>query len=428
MADFSEKIIEYRLKHFINIYKNQPKNVIIFGLNGHIGQIVNRLRSEHIDIIAIFDNNPLKQNKVYENISVKAPDGSLASNAYVIIASAYFDEMKSQLVDLEFDNRNIFDLLGGDSNNGRDLLEFDIINAECQLALNGYEVFKRIAGEKSRSCTLFLAPVGSVGDIYLLCLYFERFLVEKGIKEYTLAIPSRAGNKVARLFGYNSISISQEEADALIKYRLVMGAEQAQIYVLHCGYLHIRIPCFMLMYKKSTWIENYRSVLFELSDTRKKEFSWPKLTDAIVVKLKEIGFEPGRSVVISPYANTLAGLDVNFWKKLVRELQNKGFKCYTNVTASEKEIEGTGRLEIDIEYIVKVVEFAGYFIALRSGLCDIVSSANCKKIVLYTQEKFETIKVIDFYSLKQMGLCDDAVELEVTYDYDKDVKRVLDEL
>ena len=132
--------------------------------------------------------------------------------------------------------------------------------------------------------------------------------------------------------------------------------------------------------------------------------------------------------MISPYANTLAGLDVNFWKKLVRELQNKGFKCYTNVTASEKEIEGTGRLEIDIEYIVKVVEFAGYFIALRSGLCDIVSSANCKKIVLYTQEKFETIKVIDFYSLKQMGLCDDAVELEVTYDYDKDVKRVLDEL
>ena len=54
-----------------------------------------------------------------------------------------------------------------------------------------------------------------------------------------------------------------------------------------------------------------------------------------------------------------------------------------------------------------------------------VSSAACKKIILYTGEIFETIKVIDFYSLNKMGLCNDAVELEVTYSIKQDVKKVL---
>jgi hypothetical protein len=53
------------------------------------------------------------------------------------------------------------------------------------------------------------------------------------------------------------------------------------------------------------------------------------------------------------------------------------------------------------------------FIGVRSGLCDIISSAKCTKIILYEKEGlFYKSSQYDYFSLAKMGLCDDAIEIE----------------
>ena len=75
-------------------------------------------------------------------------------------------------------------------------------------------------------------------------------------------------------------------------------------------------------------------------------------------------------------------------------------------------------INISFKEIAAVLQYAGYLIGIRSGFMDITSGAECKKIVLYPQYIQEKVSSkwhrtdMEFSSLKSMGLCDDAVELE----------------
>ena len=63
------------------------------------------------------------------------------------------------------------------------------------------------------------------------------------------------------------------------------------------------------------------------------------------------------------------------------------------------------------------VERAGAVIAVRSGLCEVLSSAQCRKIVLYPKKaRLGAGTSRDFFSLSAMGLCSDALELECDAD------------
>jgi len=59
---------------------------------------------------------------------------------------------------------------------------------------------------------------------------------------------------------------------------------------------------------------------------------------------------------------------------------------------------------------ISIVEAAGIFIGLRSGLCDVISSAKAEKIIIYPDRVYQGGKYIDFYSLKNMGLSEEAEE------------------
>ncbi len=66
-----------------------------------------------------------------------------------------------------------------------------------------------------------------------------------------------------------------------------------------------------------------------------------------------------------------------------------------------------------------MLEYAGAFLALRSGLCDIISQAQCKKVVIY-ESGFNAARY-EYFSLNKMGLSTDAVE----FVYGKDEKEVM---
>ncbi len=91
------------------------------------------------------------------------------------------------------------------------------------------------------------------------------------------------------------------------------------------------------------------------------------------------------------------------------------------------------RLDQSEFYDVVVFGFlnaAGFFVGVRSGLCDVISTSRCKKIILYEKEGyFYRCSPYDYFSLEKMRLCQDAVEFEYHADTSEAViERILEEL
>jgi hypothetical protein len=111
----------------------------------------------------------------------------------------------------------------------------------------------------------------------------------------------------------------------------------------------------------------------------------------------------GKAVVFSPYAKSVTAIDIGIWHSAVEHYTGAGFKCYTNVVGDEKPLEGTEAISPSLLELKSVVERAGIFIGIRSGLCDILREVRAKKIVLFPDYNYSDTrwKAIDMYYIDQ---------------------------
>lgn len=98
--------------------------------------------------------------------------------------------------------------------------------------------------------------------------------------------------------------------------------------------------------------------------------------------------------------NTDNTLDI--WKQMVEDFRSKGYDCYTNVAGNEEALPGTISISPSISQIRSAAEWAGTFIGLRSGLCDVIREASCRKIAMYPDYQYcdTKWKAIDMYWLE----------------------------
>jgi hypothetical protein len=109
----------------------------------------------------------------------------------------------------------------------------------------------------------------------------------------------------------------------------------------------------------------------------------------------------GKSVILSPYAKSVIELPAVFWEKIAADYSAEGFTIYTNVANNEQPVKGTIPLNIPISQMPAAVEFAGTFIGIRSGLCDVLYTADCRRIVVYPDCYYSTtpFKIAEFFAL-----------------------------
>ena len=110
-------------------------------------------------------------------------------------------------------------------------------------------------------------------------------------------------------------------------------------------------------------------------------------------------------------------------------LINKGYKVATNSGGkTEPAIKGTTGVFFPLDIAPQIIEEAGTFIGVRSGFCDVISGTKAKKIILYDKRnRFYMGSAFEYFSLKAMELCDDAIEIEYEHSCIENITRQITE-
>jgi hypothetical protein len=195
----------------------------------------------------------------------------------------------------------------------------------------------------------------------------------------------------------------QRELDAMIqsavynRYPDCFIAHQDRPYVVNRGKA--------LYIKKIPLEQIYCCGVFGLpSDTKP---GLPKENYPVFKGISEI--PKGKAVIFSPYAKSVVAIGDDVWNRAVSYFKGIGYRCYTNVVGDEKPLDGTEGISPSVSEIRSVVEQAGVFVGIRSGLCDILREAEAKKIALYPDYNYcdTKWKAVDIYHLDEFdhNLC-----------------------
>lgn len=386
------------------------KSIWIFGVSDNTRQIIQMLRDLGVEPAGILDNDPAKQDSFCARIRVYPVDFQkvhLEKSHIFLVYSFFWKEMVRQLQSLMVSRENICCLYQKKKGLPR----------QFWMAWRGRRICHRlfrIYGE----LPVFLCPYTGTGDIYLIGTFWKQYLRAAGIENYIFLVISSACKKTAEIFDIRNVELlrTQEEGEYLIKYYMLCPDEIC-LKLLNDSWGQIRGNPLQWFrgYRGLYFMELFRTFVFNLPDDALPER--PVLKDAgdeLDRIFEKYQLTEGKTVLLSPYANTLADLPDDFWVLLAKKLMERGYRVCTN-SSGEKEpaVKGTVPVFFPLNIAPQFVERAGYFIGVRSGFCDVISAAEARKIILYDREnRFFNSSAYAYFSLNHMGLCHDAVEIE----------------
>ena len=374
----------------------RKKTVFIFGHCEASFALSDMLMDNDIFPVSILDNSPAKIGLKYKDIPVTAPDKVLhtaAENAVVLIVTRFYESMNRQLRDMGFEG-DIIKLVDYNTYAEYSLTE-DTINRKKQRIIYGQKLLDKIKEKYPLSMIIF-CPFNALGDVYFCMSYLPEFLKKKGVKERVICAPSLSCAKVAELFGAEHMEIlPQKDLDAATQAAIYTKDEKC--FIAHHDRPYV-VNLHKALYNKCIPLDTiYRCGVFGLPvDTK----------PAQPVNLTEYNFDiqivKGKTIIISPYAKSVPALPDRIWDDLVADLSKEGYEIYTNVAGEEKPLAGTRPISPEISQMKDAVEKAGMFIGIRSGMCDIIRTADCKKAALYPDYNYcdTKWKSIDMYGIE----------------------------
>ncbi len=299
-------------------------------------------------------------------------------------------------------------------------LLFRLIRNYIEYILPGIKIYNKI--RKNKSTYVLVHGWPGMGDIFLIHEYLEEYLKNNSITNYMIVVSGKAAWQVAMLFEKqeNIILVDKEEKDSLIKLKQFMGNKIDYLRVLHHDppVSHTSIGKNIQGYKKTTTKDMLLGAALGIKGNE-KDIKLPvfdfneSLVNTFFEKNELI---PGKTVIISPYANSCANaFPIEVYSLIANSLKRMGFSVGTNINGKEKELPGTVALHFLVKDAKSILEKAGYFISMRSGLCDVVGKVKCKQVVLYNANSHcGRNQENSYFSLSKIGLGnDDILELNV---------------
>lgn len=374
----------------------QEKTIYLFGHCNATEELAELLLQKGYEVFAILDNNIAKQGTCYKGILIVKPDEVLKADAdrvLVCIVARAYAAMAKQLKQLGYTGavKKLVDY----NSYAEYSLSPETMQAKKERLARGMKRLEKLK-QKYPGCFQIYCPFSALGDVYYAMAYLPYFLEKRNVKKYVVFTIGSACAEVVRMFGAEHVeALSQTEIDETIQ--AVLYTQDKEAFISHQDRPYV-VKLYKALYLKKIPLEViYKCGVYGLPvDTipykpcRLKRYE----------KLEEI--PKNKAVVLSPYAKSVTNISKNYWQQVIDFYKEKGYAVYTNTAPEEMELPGTIRLEVKLSELQSVVERAGVFIGLRSGLCDVIKEADCKKIALYpdccysdTKWKMEEIYHLD---------------------------------
>lgn len=444
------------LKKLIDDGQIVPDNrILFFGANKSSIEMNQYLREHGFSPAGFIDNSDKKQGSLVDGMMVYAPGKALSdydSNARILIASEYHKQMCEQLQQMGYEKeREVFVVhtIYSFYDLSEHTLDRYLVSAE-----QGKEVYQRLVeqfggAEKAKENSvgknpeekaldqtdsddelfIFECPYQGTGDAYLIGTFLQSYIDENQLSSYVITVVSKVCEKIIRMFGFERvITIKKEESDGLVTF-LRMMREHIPHLILNDNYQTRIMHRRLRGYRGIDFRHMFQYAVFGLSNPEVLHFPEYHLKESeLKVIMAEHGMVEGKTVILSPYANTISNLSDRIWEQIAIKYQEKGYVVFTNSSGdSEPAVKGTKPLFLPYSQMVPVLEKAGTFIGIRSGLCDIIASAKCKKVILYPSGCiFGSCTTYQYFGLNAMGFCEDAVEMEFEPGKEEEILKRLD--
>ena len=412
------------------------KTIYAMGSLGNIEMLQKELEKYGIAIQAILDNDKNKERQSCR-FSTCLPETRLLPYdkkvAVLVYSPGYWKAMRKQIKDLGYKNSQIFILNEKDSPNS--------FLSKCRGIWKGKIIYERITRDLGKDYEILIMR-GATGDVYINGLFLQDYIGKNKQRRYVAAGDSKGLEKVLRLFTkvkINIVTLDLEETSNLLQYGIFCGMERLHIKntFLWQRSLNFNRCRTRLLSEGFNFMDTYRYLIYRTSaDYNGRPPIFSPSCDVRHV-FEDNALIPGRTILLSPIAYSVAPLPAWFWHDLAEILSKAGYSICANVNEAErKDLDFLKPVFLPLDSCVAFMEMAGGFIGIRSGFCDIVSSANCRKVLLYPSDKpkfDDSLHRCDlsFSSLNIMGLCNDAIEIEseaiddilVAENYERDSNR-----
>jgi hypothetical protein len=372
------------------------KTVFTFGHCNATEEMINYLLANEIDVSAILDNNESKQGFTYRTAPVKSPSHIQAYNAsdsIVLIAAKAYAPMTDQLRNLGYDGE-IFKVVDYNSFAEFSLSE-DTFPRKKARVLRGADMLKKIR-ERYPTQYLIVCPNNALGDVYWTLSFLPAHCEKHGINEVAVVVTGNGCRQVAELFQINRIFVlDRVDMDELLQ--AILFVHERNCIISHHDRPYTDNIIRYLDKHFLSFTDYYRCAVFGLDKDTK-----PALPTGNVAFTGTEQIEKGNTVILSPYAKSMVQIPDIFWESLAADYQKKEYLVCTNVAGDEKPVKGTKALSVSINQMVSAAEYAGCFIGIRNGLCDVLDTARCKKVTVFPDCIYSTtnVKVDKFFHMQ----------------------------
>lgn len=396
MEKYLYKEMMENLDRMVREHVVQDKHIYLFGHCNATEELADALLARGFAITAILDNNAAKQGRHYRGIVICPPreirKGSCRDSLVCIVSRAYA-AMAEQLRRLGYEGE-IRKIVDYNSYAEYSLAQNTLVSMR-QRVERGIRLLRRMK-EKYQGRFLVLCPFSALGDIYYMMAYLPGFLDSRDIESCVIGVVGKACREVVGIFGtYEAESFRQKDMDEMIQAALF--TEDQDVFIPHQDRPYI-VNLFRALSIKCIPLEQiYCCGVFGLPASTRPARPLRRQS----CKALERG-EAGKTVILAPSAKSVTALPTDIWSNIVDDFHEMGYQCYTNVAGEEQPLPGTLPISPQISEIQSVVEWAGTFIGIRSGLCDVIRDASCRKIALYPDYHYSDTKwkAIDMYRLE----------------------------
>ena len=296
--------------------------------------------------------------------------------------------------------------------------------------LRGVRYYNRLQKQVGKDTHLVFIR-GATGDVYLQFLLLDEYLRQHNIKNYAIFGDGAGLYPISSLFYYSNCRfISNRMCESIEKAYLFLNGYNMDMVIPFCWSNNFFFnKCRVRLTEKFNFMDTYIFFSYGMGgDVQYRQPNFNEKKEDQIFAWESQGIIEGKTVIISPDANSVTNLPIWFWNIIIKELQKMGYVVFMNCNY----ITYYRAPNIFPLYgeSAPLLEYAGHFIGVRSGFCDIISSAKCKKILIYpqVQEKIDYSShrsEIEFSGLEVMNLYhgDDLYEIStplITNVSDKD--------